>query len=120
MRQQSTGDVDPAAQALAVRLGGLPSQTVPGFDNREFDAISEEFIAQTTSSQSAVTRPNNFLTMARKAQIRATLRAAKQEDKIAYFEFTAGRPHPEVVACISRNALRLGAVCLIFPEEDEP
>lgn len=93
---------------------------MPGFDNREFDAISEEFIAQTTSSQSAVTRPNNFLTMARKAQIRATLQAAKQEDKIAYFEFTAGRPHSEVVACISRNALRLGAVCLIFPEEDEP
>ncbi len=120
MRQQSTGDVDAAAQALAARLGGLPSQTVPGFDNREFDVVSDEFIAQTTASRSAVTRPANFLTMARKAQIRATLQAAKQEDKIAYFEFTAGRPHPEVIACISRNALRLGAICLIFPEGDEP
>jgi hypothetical protein len=118
MRHYATGDKDAAAELLAARLGGLPSQTVPGFDNREFDAVSDEFIAQTTASQSAITKPGNFLTSNRKAQIRATLLAAKQEGKTAYFEFTAGQPHPEVVACIRRNALRSGAVYRIVPEED--
>lgn len=120
MRQQTTGDVDPAAEALARRLGGLPSQTVPGFGNREFDAVSDQYIAQTTASRSAITRPANFLTGDRKAQIRATLQAAKQEGKKAYFEFTAGEPHPEVVACIDRNARRLGTEYLIVPEKDKP
>ena len=115
--RHATGDVDAAAEELAARLGGLPSQTVPGFDNREFDAVSAEFIAQTTASKSAVFRPGNFLTGSRKAQIRATLQAAKQEGKTAYFEFTAGRPHPEVVACIERNALRLEADYVIVPNE---
>lgn len=109
MRQDSTGDVDAAAEALAARLGGLPSQMVLGFQNREFDAVSAEFIAQTTASESAVFRPANFLTGSRKAQIRATLQAAKQEGKTALFEFTAGPPHPEVVACIQRNAQRIEA-----------
>ena len=118
MRQQFTGDIDAAAQALAARLGGLPSQTVPGFGNREFDAVSLKFIAQTTAAQSAVTKPANLLTSARKSQIRATLQAAKQEGKIAYFEFTAGKPHPEVIDCIDQNSLRFGAAYLIAPEFD--
>jgi hypothetical protein len=58
--------------------------------------------------------------MARKAQIGATLQAAKQEGKIAYFEFTAGRPHTEVCAFVRRNALRLEADYLIVPGEEEP
>lgn len=120
MENNSTGDIDPAAALLAARLGGLPSQTIAGFGNREFDAVSDDFVAQTTASRSAVTRPANFLTSPRKAQIRATLEAAKQEDKTAYFEFTAGRPHPEVVACIKRNALRIGADCRIVFKEDSP
>lgn len=113
----ATGDVDAAAEELAARLGGLPSQTIPGFDNREFDAVSAEFIAQTTASESAVSRLGNFLTGSRKAQIRATLQAAKQEGKTALFEFTARPHHPEVVACIDRNALRLEADYVIVPEE---
>jgi len=113
MRNNFTGDVDPAAALLAARISGLPSQIITGFGNREFDAVSPDFIAQTTASQSAVTKPGNFLTRDRKAQIRATLEAAKQEDKTAYFEFTAGKPHPEVAACIDRNALRLGASYVI-------
>jgi len=119
MRNNFTGDVDPAAALLAARLGGQPSQTVAGFANREFDAISDDFIAQTTASQSAVTKPGNFLTPHRKAQIRATLQAAKQEGKTAYFEFAAGAPHPEVVACIDRNALRLEASYVIVFEEGQ-
>ena len=85
----------------------------------DFDAISDEFVAQTTASRSAVLKPANFLTGDRKAQIRATLQAAKQEDKTAYFEFTAGKPHAEVVDCIDRNAQRLEAAYLISSSEDE-
>ena len=113
MRYKPTGDTDEAAQVLARRLGGLPSQMISGFGRREFDVVSEDYVAQTTASQSAVLKPANFLTGDRKAQIRATLQAAKQEGRTAYFEFTAGPPHPEVVACINRNALRFGAVFVI-------
>ena len=120
MRDKPTGDFDEAAQVLARRLGGLPSQFISGFGNREFDAISYEFVAQTTASRSAVTRPASFLTAARKAQIRTTLQAAQQEGKIAYFEFTAGRLHTEVLDCIARNAARFGALYVIAPAEKKP
>jgi hypothetical protein len=120
MRNNFTGDVDPAAALLAARISGLPSQIITGFGNREFDAVSDEFIAQTTASQSAVTKPGNFLTSPRKAQIRATLEAARQESKVAYFEFTAGKPHPEVAACIHRNALRIGSGYQIIYGENQP
>ena len=120
MRQQPTGDFDAAAEDLADRLGGLPSQTVSGFGRREFDAVSDAYIAQTTSSRSAVTKPDNFLTGDRKAQIRATLQAARQEGKTAYFEFTAGMPHAEVLDCIARNAARFGALYVIVPAEKKP
>lgn len=119
MRNNFTGDIDPDAALLAARLGGLSSQTIAGFGNREFDVVSADFIAQTTAFQSAVTKPGNFLTRDRKAQIRATLEAAKQENKTAYFEFTAGKPHPEVIACIDRNALRLEATYVIVFGESQ-
>ena len=120
MRDKPTGDVDTKARALAKRIGGLPSQFISGFGNREFDAVSDQYIAQTTASQSAVLKPANFLTSDRKAQIRATLQAAKQEGRTAYFEFTAGRPHAEVVDCIKRNARRFDAQYVIVPEKDKP
>ena len=119
MRYKPTGDTDEAAEALAQRLGGLSSRTIPGFGDREFDVVSDDYVAQTTASRSAVIKPNNFLTSDRKAQIRATLRAAQQESRIAYFEFTAGRPHAEVVDCIDRNARRLGTNYVIVPEKDK-
>jgi len=56
-----TGDVDPAAQRLAQRIGGQPSVCLEGFGNREFDAVSDTMIAQTTSARSAAMRPKNFL-----------------------------------------------------------
>jgi len=120
MRYKPTGDTDEAAEALAQRLGGLSSRKIPGFGDREFDVVSDNYVAQTTASRNAVTQPSNFLMGDRKAQIRATLQAAKQEGRIAYFEFTAGRPHAEVVDCIHRNAQRLGTEYLIVPEKDKP
>lgn len=120
MRYKSTGDTDEAAATLAQRLGGLSSRTIPGFGDREFDVVSDLYVAQTTASRSAVIKPNNFLTGDRKAQIRAALQAAKQEGRIAYFEFTAGRPHAEVVDCIDRNARRFGTEYIIVPEKEKP
>lgn len=120
MRYKFTGDADETAEALAQRLGGLSSRTIPGFGDREFDVVSDLYVAQTTASRSAVIKPDNFLTRDRKAQLRATLQAAKQEGKTAYFEFTAGRPHAEVVDCIDRNARRFGAEYVIVPEKGKP
>ena len=114
-----TGDVDPAAQALAARLGGEASRRIDGFGNREFDAVSDDYVAQTTSAASAVTQPHNFLTRARREQIRATLAAARQGGKAAYFEFTAGEPHQEVKNFITRNAARVGVGCrIVFPDQE--
>ncbi|MGH2351841.1 MAG: hypothetical protein ACRDJN_09545, partial [Chloroflexota bacterium] len=48
-----TGDVGPAAQALANRIGGQASVRIAGFGNREFDAISDRYVAQTTGAASA-------------------------------------------------------------------
>ncbi|WP_373323488.1 restriction endonuclease fold toxin [Metapseudomonas otitidis] len=44
---------DPAADAIAARLGGISSVKFPGkFKDREFDVFSDEFIGQT--------KPANF------------------------------------------------------------
>lgn len=104
----ATGDIDPEAQRLARAIGGKASQAIAGFGNREFDAVSDDYIAQTTASTSARTTPHNFLDQGRRRQIRATLMAAHQEGKTALFEFTAGEPHPDVRDFIERNAAREG------------
>jgi len=52
---------DLSADALADRLGGKSSVKIEGFGNKEFDAVSDEFIAETTDSLVALTKPKNFL-----------------------------------------------------------
>jgi hypothetical protein len=103
-----TGDVDPAAQRLAQRIGGQPSVRLVGFGNREFDAVSDTLIAQTTSARSAATNPKAFLSKARRNQIRETLRAAQATGRKVVFEFTTATPAPEVRDFIMRNATRIG------------
>jgi hypothetical protein len=103
-----TGDVDPAAQHLAQRIGGQPSICLEGFGNREFDAVSDTMIAQTTSAHSAVTRPKNFLNRSRRRQIKATLKAAQVTGRIVLFEFTGGASAQEVRDYIIRNAAQIG------------
>ena len=103
-----TGDVDPAAQRLARQIGGQPSVRLDGFGNREFDAVSETIIAQTTSSLSATARPHNFLNASRRRQIQATLEAAQATRRKVLFEFTRGEPAPEVREFIRRNAEKIG------------
>jgi len=103
-----TGDVDPAAQHLAQQIGGQSSVCLEGFGNREFDAVSDTMIVQTTSTRSAAMRPKNFLNKSRRRQIKQTLKAAKETGRTALFEFTGGAPAQEVRDYIIRNAEKTG------------
>lgn len=103
-----TGDIDPAADALAKSIGGQPSVRIEGFGNREFDAVSDTIIGQTFDSASAIGKPHNFLSKSRVTQIRETLRAASETGRTALFEFTKGKPHKDVLDFIERNAQRAG------------
>jgi hypothetical protein len=104
-----TGDVDVAALVLAERIGGTASVRLAGFGNREFDAVSSQYVAQTTSAASASLRPSNYLSPGRRRQIRETLRAALETRRTALFEFVGVAPAPAVVEFITRNADRIGA-----------
>lgn len=115
-----TGDVDPAAQALAERIGGRPSIRIRGYGDREFDAVSDRFVAQTTSSTNAARNPHNFLNRTRREQIRETLRAARETGREALFEFTTGSPAREVIDFIARNAERVGARFITIGPSEEP
>jgi RHS repeat-associated protein len=106
-----TGDIDPAAMALARRLGGQASVAIEGFA-REFDAVSGQYVAQTFGGRSALLKPGNFLSSSRREQIRATLQAAKATGRKAYFEFTDG-VHDDVIQFIRRNAERVGVEYVI-------
>jgi hypothetical protein len=103
-----TGDVDPAAQRLAQQIGGQPSVCLEGFGNREFDAVSDTMIAQTTAADSAAVRPKNFLNKSRRRQIQETLKAAQETGRTALFEFTGGAPAQEVRDYILRHAEKTG------------
>jgi hypothetical protein len=105
---QPTGDIDAAARALAARIGGQPSVRLPGFGSREFDAVSDRYVAQTTGAMSATLRPRNFLTRERRTQFRVTMEAARATGRMALFEFTGGAPAQHVIDFIMRNALRIG------------
>jgi RHS repeat-associated protein len=102
-----TGDMDPAARALAERFSGEASVAIEGFGSREFDMVSREYVGQTTSAVSALLKPANFLSKANRDKIRATLEAAKALGKKAYFEFRSGADD-EVIDFIRRNADRIG------------
>jgi hypothetical protein len=64
-------------------------------------------VGQTFGGTSALLKPDNFLSSSRRAQIRATLEAAKATGKKAYFEFRNG-VHDDVLDFIRRNAERTG------------
>jgi RHS repeat-associated protein len=99
-------DIDPAAVALARKLGGQASVAIEGFAN-EFDAVSPRYVAQTTNAVSALLKPGNYLSSSRRAQIKATLQAARALGRKAYFEFTNG-VHSDVIDYIRRNAAEVG------------
>jgi hypothetical protein len=109
-----TGDIDPAADALAARIGGQSSVRIEGFGNREFDAISDTLVGQAFGPSASgeaptfVRNPANFLSASRRTQIRETLRAARETGRGALFEFEGGIPHDDVLSFIERNAERQG------------
>jgi hypothetical protein len=96
-----SGDRDPAADALAKRLGGRPSvkfSTDP--KGREFDAVSDDCIGQTKMSGRQVgSRLRN--------QAKATFEAAKATDRRPYFHFDEA-PSPGVVEKLADYARRYG------------
>ena len=114
-----SGDVDKDADALATKISGVSSVTIPNFGNREFDAVSREYVAQTNSSGSVASRPDNFLSKDHRNQIKATLEAAEQENKTALFEFTKSVPHADVVSYIQAHAAQAG-VKYAISDADNP
>lgn len=74
---------DPAAQALAAKIGGGARPGVRFASHpREYDAVSDLFIGQTTTTRTIRGRW--------KKQARATFEAAYLTDRIPLFEFTNG------------------------------
>ncbi|MGS2724932.1 RHS repeat domain-containing protein [Porticoccus sp. GXU_MW_L64] len=110
-----TNDKDAAAQAFARKHDGQASVKIEGFGNREFDMVSERFVGQAFGPRTQGNAPafqispKNFLSKSRRAQIRATLEAAKTTQRQALFEFSGGHPHQDVMDFIVRNAKRLNA-----------
>ncbi len=91
---------DPSADALAERIGGEPSVRFSNGPPNEFDAVSNEYVAQA--------KPANFtLNQAFRNQAKATFQAALQSGRIPYFQFD-GPPGPGVLETLSRYASRYG------------
>ncbi|WP_411861010.1 restriction endonuclease fold toxin [Pseudomonas sp. PDM13] len=92
---------DPAADAIAARLGGISSAKFPGkFKDREFDVFSDEFIGQT--------KPANFqMGSAFRNQAKGTFEAAVELGRKPYFHFD-GAPNPAVIEKLNEYGKRYG------------
>lgn len=92
---------DPAADAIAARLGGISSVKFPGkFKDREFYVFSDEFIGQT--------KPANFqMGSAFRNQAKGTFEAAVELGRKPYFHFD-GAPNPAVIEKLNGYGRRYG------------
>lgn len=91
---------DRAAGALAERIGGEASVRFAGGPANEFDAVSEQYVAQA--------KPANFtLNKAFRDQAKATFEVAAQSGRTPYFQFD-GPPGPGVLLTVGRYANRYG------------
>ena len=82
---------DPQAHALAQRIGGRAQVEFANgaYDGREFDAVSDEYVAQS--------KPSDFTLGSRfRAQAKATFQAAVDSGRTPYFHFE-GSPDPSVL-----------------------
>jgi hypothetical protein len=96
---------DRAAGALAERIGGEASVRFAGGPANEFDAVSEQYVAQA--------KPANFtLNKAFRDQAKATFEVAAQSGRTPYFQFD-GPPGPGVLRTLGRYADRYGIEPLI-------
>jgi len=91
---------DRAAGALAERISGEASVRFAGGPANEFDAVSEQYVAQA--------KPANFtLNKAFRDQAKATFEVAAQSGRTPYFQFD-GPPGPGVLRTLGRYADRYG------------
>jgi hypothetical protein len=97
---------DPAADALAERLGG---ESRMRFENdpkgREFDAISDEYVAQSKPADMQI--GSSF-----RNQVKATFEYAIQSGRTPYFHFE-GPPRPDVIRKIEEYRQRYGTTPVI-------
>jgi Restriction endonuclease fold toxin 3 len=91
---------DPAAELLAQRIGGRASVRFADGPANEFDAVSNEYVAQA--------KPANFtLNKAFRDQAKVTFEVALQSGRTPYFQFD-GPPGPGVLQALNRYASRYG------------
>jgi hypothetical protein len=97
---------DPAADELAARIGGRARVRLANDPaQREFDAVSDQFIAQT--------KPADFtLNKKFRDQAKATFEYSIQTGRIPYFHFD-GPPGPGVLEAIQRYDTRYGVTAII-------
>ncbi|MBE9141447.1 hypothetical protein IQ254_30375 [Nodosilinea sp. LEGE 07088] len=97
---------DSAADALATKIGGQPRvRFASDADSREFDAVSDEFIAQAKPAVGSVSR--KF-----RNQAKATFEAAQQTGRKVYYEFE-GQPTGDVINALKRYESRYGVEVVI-------
>ena len=89
---------DPAAEGLAKRIGGDAQMKFPN-DPHEFDAISDQYVAQS--------KPADYYNQKWRKQAQATFEAAKATGRQPYFHFD-GSIHPDALRALERYAERYG------------
>lgn len=97
---------DPAADALAERIGG---ESRVKFENdpqgREFDAVSDEYIAQTKPALQTVNKSV-------RNQMKATFEAAQETGRNVYYHFE-GQPAQSVIDKLNEYSQRYGIKVVI-------
>lgn len=97
---------DPAADALAVRIGGESRVRFANDpDRREFDVVSDEYIAQTKPALKDYGK-------SWRNQTKATFEAAQQTGKKAYFHFE-GQPNESIIRKIQEYGDRYGVEYIV-------
>ena len=95
---------DPAADALAQRIGG-ESRVRFTNDIREFDVISDSYVAQTKPALKQ-------LNAAVRNQMKATFEAAKETNRSVYYHFE-GQPAQSVINKLNEYSKRYGVKVVI-------
>ena len=92
---------DVAADALAKRIGGESRVKFSNDSNaREFDVVSDQYIAQAKPDLKGYGK-------SWRKQTKATFEAAKETGRIPYFQFE-GEPSPEIIKKIQEYSERYG------------
>lgn len=108
-----TGDLvkvdkpDNHADALAERLGGKSRvRFANDIDRREFDVVSDKYIAQ--AKPASITAGSNF-----RKQAKATFEAAQQTGRDVYYHFEGGSPSSAIVDKLNEYSRRYNVKVII-------